>query len=175
MKYIGCVDIIELTKMRKRGLGLLERSFFDTSSSTRELNATVSARSFGCLVLRKIDTWSGKSLTSNPADLVQLLTQRVLPIDIEIVSHESSVAEQTESSSFLPAGENLVSIVPNLRVFDAFFVILPETLNTTSTFVLISHIIAESTLNTSRHIVPIAIPHGLKCKELRRIQCYDLW
>lgn len=57
-----------------------------------------------------------------------------------------------------------MTIVPDLRVFNSFLVILPEALNTPGTFMLISHIVAESPLNTSCHIVPIAISHGFKRK-----------
>lgn len=59
-----------------------------------------------------------------------------------------------------------MAIISDLSILYAFLIVLPESLDATSTFVLISQVVAEGTLNTTRHVVPIAISHCLEGKKL---------
>ena len=100
---------------------------------------------------------------------LQLFTQSTLAVDVEVVAHEPPISEQTEPPSLLAAGEDLMSIVANLGVLDALFVVLPEPLNASCAFVPIPQIVTPCALNSSSHIVPVAISHSLQCEELRKV------
>ena len=76
--------------------------------------------------------------TPNTAERVQLLAQSTVAIQIEVVTHKSTVTKKTESSPLFSTSKDLVAIIPNLSVPNAFLVVLPESLNATSTFVLVS-------------------------------------
>lgn len=109
---------------------------------------------------------NGRILTSNPSSISQFLTQRALAVDIEVITHEPAVTDETESSAFFATGEKVVSIFTYLRVDNSFFVVLPEPLNPTSTFMLVSHVVSERALDTGGHIMPITITHCFQSKEL---------
>ena len=59
-----------------------------------------------------------------------------------------------------------MSIVTNLGIDDAFFVVLPKPLDSSGTLLLVPHIITEGPLNASCHIVPILVTHGFQCEKL---------
>lgn len=59
-----------------------------------------------------------------------------------------------------------MTIISDFGVFNIFLVGLPESLNAPSALVLVPHIVAPCTLNTSGHVVPVPISHRLQCKEL---------
>ena len=104
--------------------------------------------------------------TSKAASLDELLAQSALPVDVEVVAHEAAVTEQTETSPLLPAGENLVAVVPDLGILDALLVVLPEPLYTTSALVLVPHVVTPCTLDATSHVVPVTIAHRLQGEEL---------
>jgi hypothetical protein len=57
-------------------------------------------------------------------------------------------------------------VIPLLCIDNRFFVVLPESLYTFRTLVFISHIIAERSLDSSRHVMPVAVPHSFQREEL---------
>ena len=103
---------------------------------------------------------------TNSTSFCQIFSKCTLPIDVEIVAHEPSITEKTKPPTFLPSSENLMAIIPNLGVFDTFFVILPEPLYTPSALVLVTHIVTPRALNPGRHVVPISIPHSFQGEKL---------
>lgn len=98
-------------------------------------------------------------LTANATRRTQLVAQSTVPVDIQVISHETTIAEQTETSAFLPIRQDLVAVVSPLCILDGLLVVLPEALDPAGTFMLVSHIVAEGSLNTSGHVVPVSIPH----------------
>jgi len=107
-----------------------------------------------------------KQLTTDTSRLSQLLAQGAFTVDIEVIAHKPPVTDKAESSPLFPACQYLMSIVTDLGVNDAFFVVLPKSLDTAGTFVFISHVISPGTLDAPSHIMPVPIAHGLQCKQL---------
>ncbi len=85
--------------------------------------------------------------------------------DVEVVAHEATQTKQTESSTLLATGKNLVTVITKLDVSETFLVVLPHALDTPSTLFLVAEVVAVGTLNTHSHVVPVAIAHGFKRKE----------
>lgn len=98
-------------------------------------------------------------LTANTTRRTQLVAQSTVPVDVQIISHEPTIAEQTETSAFLPVCQDLVAVVSPLCILDGLLVVLPEALDPAGAFMLVSHVVAEGSLNTSGHIVPVSVPH----------------
>ena len=96
-------------------------------------------------------------------------TKCTLAIDVKVITHETPRAQQTESAPLLPSGKDLVSILSNFGIFKTLFVVLPEPLNASCAFVPIPQIVTPCTLDSSSHIVPVAISHSLQCEELRKV------
>ena len=105
-------------------------------------------------------------LTSKSTDFAQLFTEGALPIDIQIVAHKASITEKTEASAFFPTGEDFVPIISYLCVSDTFLVASPETLYASRTLGSVALIVAPRPLDTSSHIMPIAIAHRLQREQL---------
>ena len=57
-------------------------------------------------------------------------------------------------------------VVSNLRIHKALLVILPEPLDTPGTLVLVAHVVSEGPLNTTSHVVPVAVSHGFQSEQL---------
>ena len=96
----------------------------------------------------------------------QVFAERALAVDVKVIAHEAPRPKQTESTSLLATSNDLVTVVADLRVLDALLVVLPEALNTPSALVLITHVVAERTLDPASHVVPVAVPHGLQSEKL---------
>jgi hypothetical protein len=82
---------------------------------------------------------------------------------------EAPVTEKTEATALLSSCKDLMTVIANLRIHNPLLIVLPEALNPPSTFVLETHIVPPGPLNTSGHVVPVAIPHRFQSKELREI------
>lgn len=107
-----------------------------------------------------------KQLTTDTSRLSQLLSQGAFTVNIEVIAHKPPVTDETESPPFFPACQYLMSIVADLGINNAFFVVLPEPLDTAGTFMSISHVISPGTLDAASHIMPVPISHSLQCKQL---------
>ena len=105
-------------------------------------------------------------LTSNTALVSQIFAKGTFPIDVEIIAHETTITDKTEPPTLFATSKYLMAIISHLSIGNAFFVILPKSLDTTSTFIFVSHVVPESSLNASGHVMPITISHSLKSKEL---------
>ena len=57
-------------------------------------------------------------------------------------------------------------IIPLLGIHNALLVVLPESLYTSGTLVLVPHVIAERPLDSGRHVMPVSIPHSFQREEL---------
>jgi len=145
------------TKSKYRGLGLLDRPSFETKSWIRPLNDTFSADGVSIVELVK----SPGSWLTNTSNVLQFLAEGVLGVRAEVITHESPVAKQTEPPPFFPPAQQLVAMISNFGILDVLLIGLPESLNAPSTLMLVPHIVAPGTLNTSGHIVPIPISHRL--------------
>ena len=151
--------------MTNRGLGLLERPSFETRICPRQLNVTLSPTHTTSSQMTKEASLQHR-LTSETASLNELLPKGTLAVDVQVISHEATVPQETEPSALLPAGEDLVAVVANLGVLDALLVVLPETLDATGALVLVPHIVTPCTLDATGHVVPIAVTHRFECEEL---------
>ena len=107
------------------------------------------------------------SPTSYSTSRCKIFTQVTFSINIKIIAHKPPVAKKTEAPSFFPAREYVVPILSYFRVNDGFFVVPPKPLDSACAFVFISHVVSESTLNASSHIMPVPIPHCFKGKKLQ--------
>lgn len=108
-----------------------------------------------------------KRLTTKATCIPQFCTKRIFTVDVEIIAHESPIAEKTKASAFFPPCQDLVPIFSDFGVLDALFVILPETLNAPGTFVLVPPVIPPSPLDASGHVMPVTVAHRFQRKELR--------
>jgi hypothetical protein len=54
----------------------------------------------------------------------------------------------------------------NFGICQTFFVVLPESLDTRRAFVLVAPVVSPGSLDSGRHIVPVAISHGFQSKQL---------
>ena len=59
-----------------------------------------------------------------------------------------------------------MAIIPLLGIHDGFLVVLPESLYPFGALVLVPHVIAECPLDSSRHVMPVSVPHSFQRKEL---------
>ena len=105
-------------------------------------------------------------LTSNTAGFSQSFAKGASAVDIEIITHKTTIANKTEPPTLFATSKYLMTIISHLGIDNAFFVILPKSLDTTSTFIFVSHVVPESSLDASGHVMPITISHSLKSKEL---------
>lgn len=81
---------------------------------------------------------------------------------------EPAITKEAEPPSFLSSAKNLMSMIADLCIDEAFFVVLPEPLYAPCAFMFITHIIPVRALDTPGHVVPILIPHSLKSKKLQQ-------
>jgi hypothetical protein len=105
-------------------------------------------------------------LTSNTAGLSQLFAKGASAIDVEIITHKTTITDKTEPPTLFATSKYLMTIISHLSIGNAFFVILPKSLDTTSTFMFVSNVVPESSLDASGHVMPITISHSLKSKKL---------
>ena len=108
-------------------------------------------------------SWVVLTSSASPSEL---LAQGTPAVDVQIVTHEPSVTEQTEASTFLPSCKNLVSVISDLGVLDTLLIVLPKPLDPASAFLPVAHVVPPRTLDSTGHIVPIAVSHRLERKKL---------
>ena len=101
----------------------------------------------------------------------QFFSERAFTVEVKVISHKSSIAEQTKPSALFAPRKNLMPVVANLRVSNTLFIVFPESLNSTSTLMFVPHVVPESTLDACSHIVPVPITHSFKGEKLKRGQC----
>lgn len=112
--------------------------------------------------------WRGH--TSDTTHGLQFTTKCAAAIQIKIIPHVSTIAKQTETPALFPICEDLMSVIPLLGVHDRFLVVLPESLNTLSTFISVPHVITPCPLDPCCHVVPISVPHSFQCEKLEESQ-----
>jgi hypothetical protein len=105
-------------------------------------------------------------LTTQSGGIPQHLALSAPAADIEVVAHKPPHPEQTEATTFLPAAKYLMTIVTLSGVSEAFFLILPESLNPRRHFVPMTNVAAPCPLNSSCHVVPVSITHCFQRKQL---------
>jgi hypothetical protein len=143
---------------------LLERPSLDTRSCILALNGILSVADSRFWLNGEVSSQTRP--TSDAACFSNSLSQRVLGGDVEVVAHETAIAQQAKPSTLLPPGEQLMTVISLLGVFDSFFIVSPEALDASCAFDSVPLIITPSPLNTSGHIVPVPIPHRFERKEL---------
>ena len=107
-----------------------------------------------------------RELTTQTSSVLENGSTRASTSHVEVISSESPHADETVSPPLLPSTEKVVSLLSEPGVLDSVLLAPPEPLDPRGALVSVSKEVPPSSLDSTSHVVPVSISHGLESEEL---------